>query len=134
MIKNSKIEFKSQEGFEFRDITDEVQEFIEETKIKNGNVLVFSTHTTLAICINEKEKGIVKLNFTQFPVKGITTTYDAGSFITDSASAGTAIAHQFYEKQTPGSFTQPSYQTFQASIWGPDYALERDLYDKVWDE
>jgi alkaline phosphatase len=39
-----------------------------------------------------KEKGIVKLNFTQFPSKGITTTYDAGTFITDSASAGTALA------------------------------------------
>jgi alkaline phosphatase len=39
-----------------------------------------------------KDKNIVKLNFTQFPSRGITTTFDAGSFITDSASAGTAIA------------------------------------------
>lgn len=33
-----------------------------------------------------------KLTFTQFPSQGMATTYDAGSFITDSASAGTAIA------------------------------------------
>ena len=33
-----------------------------------------------------------KLSFTQFPIAGLTTTYDAGSFITDSASAATAIA------------------------------------------
>jgi alkaline phosphatase len=33
-----------------------------------------------------------KLGFSQFPVAGFTTTYDAGSFITDSASAGTALA------------------------------------------
>jgi len=35
---------------------------------------------------------ITKLGFTQFPVSGLATTYDAGTFITDSASAGTAIA------------------------------------------
>ncbi|MHC1692006.1 MAG: alkaline phosphatase [Sphaerochaetaceae bacterium] len=32
------------------------------------------------------------VRFSQFPVVGLTTTYDAGSLITDSASAGTAIA------------------------------------------
>jgi len=36
--------------------------------------------------------GVKQLGFTQFPAQGLTTTYDAGSFITDSASAGTAIA------------------------------------------
>jgi secondary thiamine-phosphate synthase enzyme len=60
MIKNTKIEFKSQEYLEFKDITDEVAEFIEKSKIKNGQVLVYSTHTTMAICVNEKEAGIVK--------------------------------------------------------------------------
>ena len=59
MIKNTTINFKSEEQLEFKDITDEVENFVKETKVKNGNVLVFSTHTTLAICINEKEKGIV---------------------------------------------------------------------------
>jgi alkaline phosphatase len=39
-----------------------------------------------------KEPGVVKLGFTQFPAQGITTTYDASSIITDSASAGTAMA------------------------------------------
>jgi len=60
MIKNTTIEFTSQKNIEFRDLTDEVAEFVEKTKIKNGQVLVYSTHTTLAICVNEKEKGIVK--------------------------------------------------------------------------
>lgn len=40
----------------------------------------------------ETKPGVEKLSFTQFPAQGLTTTYDAGSFITDSASAGTAIA------------------------------------------
>ena len=59
MIINSKIEFESKEQLEFKDVTEEVEKIISESKIKNGNVLVFSTHTTLAICVNEKEKGIV---------------------------------------------------------------------------
>lgn len=58
MIKNTSLNFESKEYLEFRDITDDIEIFIKKTKIKNGNVLIFSTHTTLAICINEKEKGI----------------------------------------------------------------------------
>ncbi len=60
MIKFKKWEYKTQEYLEFKDITDEVANFIDESKVKNGQVLVYSTHTTLAICINEKEKGIFK--------------------------------------------------------------------------
>jgi len=41
---------------------------------------------------SSKDITVTKLGFTQFPVLGLTTTYDAGTFITDSASAGTAIA------------------------------------------
>ncbi len=38
------------------------------------------------------EVAIQHLRFAKFPVIGLTTTYDAGSLITDSASAGTALA------------------------------------------
>jgi len=41
---------------------------------------------------SSKDITVTKLGFSQFPVVGLTTTYDAGTFITDSASAGTAIA------------------------------------------
>jgi secondary thiamine-phosphate synthase enzyme len=59
IIKNATINFKSKEYLEFKDITEDVEKIIKKVKIKNGNVLIYSTHTTLAICINEKEKGIV---------------------------------------------------------------------------
>lgn len=39
-----------------------------------------------------KDVRIKNLSFSKFPVTGINTTYDAGSLITDSASAGTAFA------------------------------------------
>lgn len=60
MIKNNKIEYTSQEYLEFRDLTEEIEQQVKEAKIKNGYVLVYSCHTTLAICVNEKEAGIVK--------------------------------------------------------------------------
>ncbi|MDR2419647.1 MAG: alkaline phosphatase [Treponema sp.] len=41
---------------------------------------------------SSKDIGITRLGFTRLPVAGLTTTYDAGTFITDSASAVTAIA------------------------------------------
>jgi len=59
MVKQGKIEFTSQEYLEFIDITNKVEDIVQKSKVKNGQVLVFSTHTTLAICVNEKEKGIV---------------------------------------------------------------------------
>ena len=60
MIKSTKIEFESKDYLEFRDLTDEVEKFIKDSGVTNGQVLVYSTHTTLAICVNEKESGIVK--------------------------------------------------------------------------
>ncbi|MBP7263975.1 MAG: alkaline phosphatase [Spirochaetia bacterium] len=39
-----------------------------------------------------KTPGQARLGFTQFPSQGLPTTYDSSSIITDSASAGTAIA------------------------------------------
>ena len=60
MIKNTKLEYKSKGYLEFRDITEEIEDFVGKSKIRNGQVLVYSTHTTLAICVNEKEAGIVK--------------------------------------------------------------------------
>ncbi|MDD4938525.1 MAG: secondary thiamine-phosphate synthase enzyme YjbQ, partial [Candidatus Shapirobacteria bacterium] len=60
MVKQKFFEYKSKKYLEFKDLTDEVEKFIKESKIKEGMVLVYSTHTTVAICINEKEKGITK--------------------------------------------------------------------------
>ena len=45
---------------EFIDITDEIEKLIKRNKVKSGFVIVFSKHTTAAIRVNEKEKGIYK--------------------------------------------------------------------------
>jgi alkaline phosphatase len=51
-----------------------------------------STAEVFSTARSSKDIAVTKLGFTRFPVAGLTTTYDAGTFITDSASAGTAIA------------------------------------------
>ncbi|MDR0473602.1 MAG: alkaline phosphatase, partial [Treponema sp.] len=51
-----------------------------------------SSAEVFATARSSKDISVTRLGFSQFPVTGLTTTYDAGTFITDSASAGTAIA------------------------------------------
>ena len=60
MIRHKILKFKTEEYLEFRDLTEEIERFLKESGIKEGQVLVLSKHTTVAVCINEKEKGIVK--------------------------------------------------------------------------
>lgn len=45
-----------------------------------------------ANAVSSKDVNVKRLGFSQFPITGLCTTYDAGSLITDSASAGTAFA------------------------------------------
>ncbi|MDR2177409.1 MAG: alkaline phosphatase [Treponema sp.] len=51
-----------------------------------------SSTEVYATAQSSKNINITRLGFTKFPISGLTTTYDAGTFITDSASAITAIA------------------------------------------
>lgn len=54
------VEIKPKKYLDFIDLTERVKSIVNNSNIKNGSVLVYSTHTTLAICINEKEIGICK--------------------------------------------------------------------------
>lgn len=45
---------------DFIDLTDEISKIIKKLKIKNGNIVVYSPHTTVAIAVNEKERGFHK--------------------------------------------------------------------------
>lgn len=64
-INNSVIKLKTKVFCQFVDITEKVEKFVHKSKIKNGFITIHSKHTTLAIRINEKEKGIVK-DFARF--------------------------------------------------------------------
>ncbi len=56
-VHNKTLSIKSNDFLEFKDISSEVETAVKESGVKNGSVLIYSMHTTQAICINEKEKG-----------------------------------------------------------------------------
>lgn len=53
------IRLKTKSFLQFIDLTDKISFFLKRSSIKNGFITVFTKHTTTAIRINEKEKGIV---------------------------------------------------------------------------
>jgi len=55
-----KNKYKTKKFMDFIDITDDVSLFVKENNIYNGFLTIFINHTTAAVRINEKEKGITK--------------------------------------------------------------------------
>ncbi len=52
-IINKVIEIQTETGINIYNITPQIKDFLASTQIKNGQVLVFSRHTTTALTINE---------------------------------------------------------------------------------
>lgn len=53
--KTFALKVQTQDAPQFMDITDWVKECVGQSQIGNGLVLVYSRHTTAAVCINENE-------------------------------------------------------------------------------
>jgi secondary thiamine-phosphate synthase enzyme len=54
------LEITTDQGINIHNITPQVQEFIDSIGINNGQVLVFSRHTTTALAINENEVRLLE--------------------------------------------------------------------------
>ena len=54
-IKRKTVSFSTNTQIEFVDITEEVQDFVEEANVRDGMVLVYSNHTTMSVAINHNE-------------------------------------------------------------------------------
>ena len=60
MLIKHKIETLSTEaGIKIYNITHQIQDFLETSGIQNGQILVFSRHTTTALGINENEERLL---------------------------------------------------------------------------
>ncbi|WP_066383428.1 MULTISPECIES: secondary thiamine-phosphate synthase enzyme YjbQ [unclassified Anabaena] len=59
-IFNKLIEIDTEPGINIHNITPHIKDFLESTTIKNGQVLVFSRHTTTALAINEDEVRLLE--------------------------------------------------------------------------
>ncbi len=59
-IFHTLLNLSTDENIGLYNITEPVQQFINTTSIKNGQVLVFSRHTTTALIINEDETRLLQ--------------------------------------------------------------------------
>lgn len=59
-VYSETLEFETKNEFEFIDITSRIKEVFKKSGIKEGLIIIFSLHTTLAIKINEFEALLVK--------------------------------------------------------------------------
>ncbi len=59
-IHKEKIDLESKTQIEFMDITDKVQEIIDHSGVREGQVLVYVPHTTMGIAINHNEPMLVQ--------------------------------------------------------------------------
>lgn len=59
-IYKQKIEVKSTTQIEFIDITDKVEEVISKSGVREGQVLVYSPHTSASIVVNHNESMLLQ--------------------------------------------------------------------------
>ena len=59
-IHKQKIEIESSTQIEFIDITEKVQDVVEKSGIREGNVLIYAPHTTMGIAINHNEPMLIQ--------------------------------------------------------------------------
>jgi secondary thiamine-phosphate synthase enzyme len=55
-----RLTFRTRYATEFIDLTDRIQNIIDESGIRNGQVTVFTQHTTAAIRLNENEPELLR--------------------------------------------------------------------------
>ena len=76
---NKTLKYQTKELFEFIDITDEVNNFVKESKIKNGLVNVQILHTSAALILNENEPLLledIKANLEKTAPKNLDYNHD----------------------------------------------------------
>lgn len=59
-IFRKRVEFQTQTQVEFVDITDKVQEVIDQSGVREGQVLVYVPHTTMGVTVNQHESMLVQ--------------------------------------------------------------------------
>ncbi|MEI7891279.1 MAG: secondary thiamine-phosphate synthase enzyme YjbQ [bacterium] len=59
-IHKQKIEFESKNQIEFFDITQDVQDAIDVSMVREGNVVVFAPHSTMGVIINHNEPMLMQ--------------------------------------------------------------------------
>lgn len=59
-IHKERIDLESKRQIEFLDITDQVQEIVDRSGVREGQVLVYVPHTTMGVAINHNESMLLQ--------------------------------------------------------------------------
>lgn len=102
-----RIFLKSRRATELIKITDQVQRVVERSKVKNGNITVFTLHVTTALTINEDDPKLEE-DIAQFLEKAVPED--------DSYSH-----HHFFRKD--GRMAVNAYSHIRASLLGPSLTI-----------
>jgi thiamine phosphate synthase YjbQ (UPF0047 family) len=58
-VLTKKLDYMTKHAFQFINITKEVEDFIKESDVKTGYVIVQTHHTTCRVWVNEDEKNLI---------------------------------------------------------------------------
>jgi len=60
------LQLETKSRVEFKDITERLQKFVEDSAVHNGFCVVFTPHTTAAILVNETDDAALQSDFDDF--------------------------------------------------------------------
>ncbi|MCW1888145.1 MAG: secondary thiamine-phosphate synthase enzyme YjbQ [Candidatus Moranbacteria bacterium] len=95
-IYKERIDLESKTQFEFMDITDKVQEVIERSGVREGQVTVYVAHTTMGVALNHNEpmllQDFMRTFYKLVPVDG-QYSHDLFELRRESTSDGRSNGH-----------------------------------------
>lgn len=141
-IHKEKIKFQTKSQIEFVNVTDQVQEIIDRSGIREGQVLVYSEHTTMSVVINHYEQMLLqdfmRILYRTVPVDG-QYSHDMFELRRGSDSDGRSNGHSHCKallidnsKTVPverGKLVLGAHQSIIALEF--DGSRERDLFIQV---
>jgi secondary thiamine-phosphate synthase enzyme len=95
-IHREQIDLESKTQIQFMDITDQVQEIVDRSGIREGQVLIYVPHTTMGVAINHNESMLLQ-DFMRVLYKIVPVddqyTHDLFELKRDSSSDGRSNGH-----------------------------------------
>lgn len=105
-IETKVVEIVSEKQLDFFDITNEVEELVESSGIKNGTVTVYSPHTTCAVMINHNEsmlkQDLMRVLYRLVPIEE-RYAHDMFELTNQAESDGRSNAHSHCKAMILGS-------------------------------
>lgn len=59
-VFKQKIDLESKNQIEFFDVTEQVQKIVDDSAVREGNVVIFAPHTTMGVVINHNEPMLMQ--------------------------------------------------------------------------